>query len=198
MRLAIIGAGGHGQVVLEAVRAADPSHLVEFWDADDAKVGSVVAGAYVRAVPDHADAEAVLLGIGDNATREAYGHRFGDRVGAVVHPSSWVAATAQISRGAFIAAGALVGDRAVIGEGAIVNTGAIVDHGCSIGPYAHVCPGARLAGRVMVGARAFIGLGASIIQGVTIGEDAIVGAGSVVLRSVSGSTTVVGVPARTR
>jgi acetyltransferase-like isoleucine patch superfamily enzyme len=42
----------------------------------------------------------------------------------------------------------------------------------------------------------WIGAGARILDGVSIGRNAVIGAGSVVTRSVPANTTVVGVPAR--
>nr|WP_246505259.1 sugar O-acetyltransferase [Microvirga antarctica] len=51
---------------------------------------------------------------------------------------------------------------------------------------------------VVIGAHVWIGGGAIILPGVTIGDDAIIGAGSVVTRSVPAGATVVGNPARIR
>lgn len=44
--------------------------------------------------------------------------------------------------------------------------------------------------------RAYVGANATLLPGVEIGEDAVVGAGSVVTRSVDSATLVMGVPAR--
>ena len=44
--------------------------------------------------------------------------------------------------------------------------------------------------------RAWIGAGATILPGVTIGENAVVGAGSVVTKSVEANTIVAGNPAK--
>jgi carbonic anhydrase/acetyltransferase-like protein (isoleucine patch superfamily) len=49
---------------------------------------------------------------------------------------------------------------------------------------------------VRIGPRCWIGANAVILPGVELGADAIVGAGSVVTRSVPAATTVAGVPAR--
>ena len=49
---------------------------------------------------------------------------------------------------------------------------------------------------VHIGRRAWIGAGATILPGVTIGENSVVGAASVVTRSVDPDTIVAGNPAR--
>lgn len=49
---------------------------------------------------------------------------------------------------------------------------------------------------VHIGRRAWIGAGATILPGVTIGENSVVGAASVVTRSVAPDTIVAGNPAR--
>lgn len=51
---------------------------------------------------------------------------------------------------------------------------------------------------VIIGANVWIGGGAIILPGVTIGDHAIIGAGSVVTRSVPAGATAVGNPARVR
>ena len=53
------------------------------------------------------------------------------------------------------------------------------------------------SGAVRIGDRAWIGMAAIVLKGVEIGEDAVVGAGSVVERSVRAGAVVAGHPART-
>ncbi|HLI61650.1 MAG TPA: acyltransferase [Solirubrobacteraceae bacterium] len=50
--------------------------------------------------------------------------------------------------------------------------------------------------RVRIGTRVFVGARAVILPGVTIGDDAIIGAGSVVSRSIAPGMVAVGAPAR--
>ncbi len=202
----IIGAGGHGRVVLDILRAGRAYRPVAFLDANVTLSGCEIAGVPVlgsvnqlaKLAQQHKVRHAIVA-IGDNRVRRGYATLARDaglELINAIHPSATVAPTASIGRNVVIAAGACVCTDASIGDCAIVNTHAVIDHECEIGEGVHVCPGAILAGRVRVGDGAFVGMGAKVIQCRTIGEDATVGAGAVVLNDVPPCATVVGVPAR--
>jgi acetyltransferase EpsM len=205
-RIVVVGAGGHGHVVVDALRsltdAGRPIDVVAIVDDDESLRGTVIGGLTVsggRALLTSIPHDAAIVAIGDNATRRRLQEEFtalGERLFAVCHVSAVVSREAVIEPGAMVAAGAVVGPRARVGAGAIVNTGARVDHHCDIGACAHVAPGATLAGAVAVGAETLVGLGAIVLPGVRIGSRSVLGAGTVVLTDVPDAVTVVGVPAR--
>ena len=202
----IVGAGGHGRVVLEIIQAAAQFRPAGFIDADAGLAGTTIAGVPVlgslnvlpRLLQQRKGFRAVIA-IGDNRIRRTYAAKVaaaGIELVSAVHPSAIVSPSATVGRNVVIAAGAIIATEAVIGDSVLVNTGAIVDHECHVGDGVHICPGAKLSGRVTVGAGAFIGLGATVIQCLEIGAEAIVGAGAVVIHDVEPGATVVGVPAR--
>lgn len=195
--LVIYGAGGHGQVVAEAARAAG-MRVVGF--VDDAPPAETVAGLPVLSL-DHPDAAgaAFHVAVGDNATRQAILRRLSEQGRAlcgVTHPTAFVSDSATIGEGVFVGPLAVVHTQARLGDGVIVNSGAVVEHHNDIGACVHVAPGAVLGGGVTAGERALIGLGARVLPGVTIGRDATVGAGAVVTAGVGDGETIAGVPAR--
>jgi sugar O-acyltransferase (sialic acid O-acetyltransferase NeuD family) len=201
----IVGAGGHGRVVLDILRQEGLWSVVGFLDSNPDLHGSAVDGVEVLgplqmlAGLHHGGVRHAVVAIGDNDTRASFAAHIearGVTLINAIHPSAQVAATAIMGRGVVIAAGVVVCAHCHIGDGVILNTGCIVDHESRIGASCHVCPGARLAGRVDVDETAFVGIGATIVQRIRIGRSAIVGAGAVVLRDVAAGETVVGVPAR--
>jgi UDP-perosamine 4-acetyltransferase len=205
MDVVLIGAGGHGRVVLDILRAGGVHKPVGFLDADPQLTGQTIGGipvlGQVNLLPKlkAQKVKGAIVSIGDNVPRRRYFRKVIDQgfeLVNAVHPGSQVSATAKLGRNVVIAAGAVVSTEARIADGVIVNTSAVIDHECEIGQGVHVCPSATLAGRVRVGDETFLGLGCNIIQCLKIGSRVIVGAGAVVIADVPDGATVVGVPAR--
>ena len=209
-RFLVWGAGGHGRMVGDLVRALG-YRLAGYVDRDAGKLGMIVEplGAGIsylqddlleslknfRRYPEGVDAFA--LGIGDNRSREECLQSLAEfEVPALVHPSAFVSVSARLGHGTVVFPHAVVNAGAQIDAAVIVNSGAILEHDCLVGVAAHLSPGAVVCGGVKVGARSWIGAGATVIHGVEVGADAIVGAGSTVLDDVVDGATVVGSPAR--
>lgn len=205
MDVVIVGAGGHGRVVLDILMQNRQHRVIGFLDSNASLHGRRMDGKPVLGdmslAPKLAGRgiEGAVVAIGDSGVRRAFAEELeagGLELINAIHPSANLAHNVTLGRNLVIAAGALVCAHCQIADSVILNTGCIVDHESRIGTAVHVCPGARLAGRVVVDAGAFIGIGATVIQSVRIGSEAIVGAGAVVIQDVEPMSTVVGVPAR--
>lgn len=203
--IVVWGAGGHANVVVDAIRVAGAGKVEALYD--DVSTDGVAErhGLPVWRNPDRlreraAKGDALLhVAVGDCAARAriaASARAMGFELLSVRHPAAVVSPSAQVGAGAFLAAGSVVGPSARLGAGVIVNTRASVDHDCAVDDWAHVAPGATLGGRVEVGRESWIGLGASVREGVRIGARAMIGAGAVVLRDIGDDLLAYGVPAR--
>ncbi|MEM6560648.1 MAG: acetyltransferase [Planctomycetota bacterium] len=202
-QIVIVGAGGHGKVVLDIVRAAGRYKPVGFVDADERArdVGGLPVLGDIRALPKLAanGVTGCIIAIGGGHVRRSYAEEARDanlELVNAVHPAANVSPTATLGVNVVVAAGATVCTEATLADSVIVNTNAVVDHECRVDVAAHIAPGALLAGRVTVGVEAFVGMGAKVIQCLSIGERATVGAGAVVVHDVPAGVTVLGVPAR--
>lgn len=203
-RVVIIGAGGHGQVVLDALRCQDAADIAGFIDSRAELQGEVVRGGVRVLAADVRElapglADHFVVAIGANQVRaERYGEALeaGLQPWTVVHPAATIAASASLGRGCQIISGVIVNPWANLGENCILNTGCTVDHDCQIGNHAFIAPGANLAGGVTVGEYAWVGIGAAVLGGVTIGERSVVGAGAVVTRDLPADVVAYGVPAQ--
>lgn len=202
----ILGAGGHGRVVLDILLQAGQHHVLGFLDNNADIHGRRIDGIPVLGsvgdladLAEQHDCDSVVVAIGDNGARRGLARRV-DALGLdlinAIHPSATLANTVTLGRNVVIAAGAVVCAHCQIGNSVILNTGCIIDYQTMIGEGSHICPGVRIAGRVKVEPGTFIGIGATIIPKVTLGCESIVGAGSVVIDDVPALATVVGVPAR--
>jgi sugar O-acyltransferase (sialic acid O-acetyltransferase NeuD family) len=204
-RCIIVGAGGHGRVVLDILMKSRAHEVVGFLDSNPATHGRRMDGIPILGdlgrLPELARSQGitgVIVAIGDNGIRRAFADEvegMGFALINALHPSANLAHNVTVGKNVVVAAGVLVSTHCQIGDSAILNTGCIIDHESMIGTAAHICPGARLAGRVTVESGAFIGIGATVIQGLRIGCESVIGAGAVVIRDVEPMSTVVGVPA---
>lgn len=199
----IVGAGGHGKVVLDICRTSGVQ-VAGFLDADPL-LRSHLHGVPILGSDDllgdqfFIAAHAFVLGVGDTEIRARLSIRFEQTkttLATLVHPSAVVSELAAIGGGSTVHAGAIVNIDVKIGSHCVINTGASVDHDCILSDGVQIGPGAALAGGVTCKQDVFIGAGASILPNVTIAKGAIVGGGSSVAKDVPEGVTVYGVPAR--
>ncbi len=200
-RIVIVGAGGHGKVVADALLLTLAEPILCFADDADSLWGQVLLGCPVLgSVSDVLkETDRFHLAIGSNLARMRLFKALGpERIATVVHPRATVSKYSELGCGVFAAAASVVAPSAKIGAAVIINHGAVVDHDCVVGDFCHIAPNASLGGFVWVGNGVLIGAGATILPGVRIGDDAVVAAGAVVTRDVGLGELVCGVPARSR
>jgi sugar O-acyltransferase (sialic acid O-acetyltransferase NeuD family) len=206
MNIAIIGAGGHGEIVGDIVRACNRAgqsiNLVGYFDDKASDQPRLIGGAPLLggvAMLPRVPHDAVIVAIGDNEARSrvyaALSHE-GERFAVATHPSTIVGEDVLVLGGTMICAGVIVNTGSRIGCNTILNTGCSIDHHSRIGSHVHIAPGVRLGGEVSVGDGALVGIGAIVLPRIRIGAGSTIGAGAVVTRDVLDGLTVVGIPAR--
>ena len=155
-RIVIVGAGGHGKVVADVVRAGDAFEVAAFADElATQRDGDLYLGVRVLAGADALErARALgigyaLVAFGDCKGRLGCCERLranGFEIVSAIHPRAVVAPDVSIGAGTVVVAGAVIGCDARLGEAVIVNTSASVDHDCVLDDGVHVEPGAHLGG----------------------------------------------------
>lgn len=206
MKCILIGGGGHGRVLLEAVNEFRPGVLVGVLDSQPGlqRVGDVPVLGGDELLPNLKTQGFThfVIGVGSvrSCVRRAELYVAARNAGleplSVVHPAAWASHSAEIGAGCQILSKAVVNTGARLGGHVLVNCGAIVEHDCVIGAHTHVATGAVLCGDVKVGELTHIGAGSVIRQGIRIGARAVIAAGAVVVKDVPEGATVMGVPAR--
>ena len=175
-KLLIVGAGGHGRSVAEAVLAANLFEIAGFVD-DNASVdifGFPVSGVTADLALLTDTASHVIVAIGNNALRQQLCQQvlsLGFQLATIIHPRAIVSPSAVIDDGVTIMAGAIVGTEAKLGVGVIVNCGAVVDHHAKVEDFGHLGVNACMAGGSVLGIGAWMQAGSALGYGVTIASN---------------------------
>ena len=206
VRSVLIGAGGHGRVVLDTMRSA--GHPLPECALDAAKVGSALDGVPVIGSDENLKSVRVdgvdhfILGIGGLGTSFLRQKIWQKALDAgflplsVIHPSAQVSGLAIIGPGCQILAATVINAGTVIGAGVIVNTGCVVEHDCEVGNFCHLAPQSCLGGGVKLGDHCHIGLGAVVREYKTIGASVLIGMGAAVVSDIPPGAVAMGIPAR--
>lgn len=208
MKIAVLGSGGHAEVVAAILSASDQPLEFAGFVAPEANAGEF-SDAWLGTDDDleslfrSGALDAVVSGIGSikgsAELRSRVFHR-ARQVGipaiSVRHPRSIIDPNVTMGDGVVVMAGAVINTGSKVGHDAIINTGSIVDHHAKIGNHVHIAPGSVLSGNVEVGDHSLIGVGAVIKQSVRIGKNVTVGAGAVVVHDIPDGQTAIGVPAK--
>jgi acetyltransferase EpsM len=202
----IIGAGGHGQTVADALLriASTDARMRPAGFLDDTPA---LQGANYQGVPvlgpveaiDRVPHDAVIVAVGDNRARRDIYLRLsaqGRRFATVVHPTATVPLDFEIGPGSYLGAKAVVGIATRVGANTIVNGAGCLGHHNHVGDHVHLGPAVHSTRDVRIGEGAMIGVGANVISGISIGAWSVVGAGSLVTGDVPDGVVAYGSPAR--
>src|SRR5947208_16920529 len=111
MKVLIVGAGGHGAVVLDILRSAGQYEPAGFMDADPALAGRMVGGVPVLGAMNllpklRSHFGGAIVAIGDNRVRRGYAAKLlaaGVPLIHAIHPSAVVSSTASLGHNVVVA-----------------------------------------------------------------------------------------------
>jgi UDP-perosamine 4-acetyltransferase len=192
-KLILIGAGGHGRVLLDILRDQKGKKVIGYCDL---RAKEDVDCPYLGKDDEIAKkypAGKVLLVNGIGSIKQPFQRRdiflkfkaLGYRFASIIHSAAVLSKRIRLGEGVQIMAGAIINVGASIGDNAIINTKASVDHDCTIGAHTHVAPGVTLSGGVRIGQTCLVGTGANVIQQITIEDEVLVGAGETIRHQVA-------------
>ena len=172
-RWLILGAGGHGRSVADAI-SANGDQVMGFLD-DAQPVGTLVHGVPVLgalslawelnrllAAFEQPPPDQVVVAIGNPRLRQTWQQvleQVDAPLGVVLHPRAIVSATAQIGPGSVVLAGAVVNANASLHAGVLANSGSVVDHDATCAAYSQLGVNAAMAGGSRLGLLASLGPG---------------------------------------
>lgn len=208
-KIVIYGAGGFSREVLQIIKDINLNADGDIFDT----LGFLVDEEYISDelidglpilgscdwLKDHADVK-VVLAVGSSPLRRRIAEEiegvYGDIFASLVHPRAWVGSFVSIGSGAIICAGALITCNIKIGRHVHVNIGSTIGHDSILNEYVTLNPSVNVSGNVAIGVGCEIGTGSVLIPHIKVDEWTIVGAGSVVTKSLPANVTAVGGPAR--
>lgn len=141
------------------------------------------------------------VSVGDNNIRADLSNHIRNKGGncmSLFHPSSIVSKYAHIAKGVIINANSVVQAGVLIDEDTVVSNNVSITHNSIIGKACYIANSSSVGAYVRMFDKVLIGQGATIISGKVkeIGENSVIGAGSVVTKSIKANSIVVGIPAK--
>jgi sugar O-acyltransferase (sialic acid O-acetyltransferase NeuD family) len=201
MNILILGAGSFAREVYDWCIQANHS-VVGFYATTS--VGSTLRNLpiynKIEELRDLSSTTKWIIGVGEPSIIKILTESIGDIIlpsPAVIHPSCIIGSNVRIGLGTVICPNSILTCDIEIGEACVINIGCTIGHDCIVGRRTHLSPNSSLSGYTKVGEECSIGTGVSTIPSVCIASRSIVGAGSVITKSLS-SGLHVGVPATTK
>jgi len=146
--IVIIGAGGHGKVVLDCIIAQGKYEVAGFID-DSIDINQNITENY-KIITTHEKIDTLkntvdyfIVAIGNNKIREQLYTKIKTilKPAIVIHPSAIIGMGVKINTGCMILSNVIINTYTNIGENTIVNSGVIIDHECTIGKHVHLSIG---------------------------------------------------------
>ena len=194
----IIGAGGHGQVVADALITL--GFVLKGFLDDSLNLKEVSGIPVIGPIKLAKELEGkFIVAIGDNKTRKKIVETLDlpdDRYFILIHPSSTIGRDVKIGVGTMIIGGVVINTKTKIGKHVIVNTSSSLDHHNIVGDFVHIAPGTHTGGEVRIEEGSFLGIGTSVLPRINIGKWTKIGAGAVVIKDIPPYSTSVGIPAK--
>lgn len=197
-RLAILGAGELGKQI--ANFALNDNHYTEVYFYDDFFSNDEIVGNSDKMVEDYSKNlfDELIIGIGYNhlVAREEKFKAFKNSIpfGKIVHSSCWTDPSAVIEEGCVLYPRSVVDKNVKISYNTIINLNCTIAHDTTIGSSCFLAPAVAIAGFCTIKAACFIGINTTIKDNLIIDDNVVIGAGSLVIRSILKKGTYFGNP----
>jgi sugar O-acyltransferase (sialic acid O-acetyltransferase NeuD family) len=207
MKIAIIGAGGFGREVkmlIDQINLKDEQYeFIGYFD-DGVEKGIMINNHPVLGKIDAINSinheVAIAIAIADPSTKKKILNVIkNDKVDfpSLIHPNVQIDNDCvAIGKGCVICSTNIITVNVSIGNFVILNLMCTVGHDTIIKDYCSFMPSVNISGEVVIEECVYVGTGAVIINQLNIGENTLVGAGSVVAKTLPANCTAVGIPAK--
>jgi len=206
-RILLFGGGVHVKYCIDIIVKENKFEIAGIVDSVR-ELGEVVCGYKVVGRQEDIEAlvreyrvEGGIITVGDNWVRKAIYDAIVMRIPDfkfvnAIHPSVTIGSDVELGQGIVAQPACVINPGAKVRGFNYLATGAQIEHDCEIGLFASVSAGSVLGGFVKIGDYSAITLGVTLVDRISIGENTVVGAGSLVLKSLPDNVLAFGVPAK--
>jgi UDP-perosamine 4-acetyltransferase len=204
--LIVLGVGATTPVFMEL--AIDAGYNIKgLYHYNDTKTGEDIHGYKILGSFDDLfqldiKDKLFMLSMGDMNIRKTLSIRIKNKGGilpTIIHPTAIISTFSSVSN-----SGVLIGPYSIIqadvniGNGVVIRDGSLICHTTKINDYVFIGPQSLIGANLQIDSQTFVGQKALLISGKAsyIGKGCLIGAGSVVTKSVESGKIVVGFPAR--
>ncbi|NRD19936.1 acetyltransferase [Winogradskyella eckloniae] len=204
----IYGASGHAKMIIDIIEK-NKSHAIKGFIDSYKPIGLELNGYTIlghledlQKVSQEHKIDGIVVAIGDNFKRKNIVKAIEKATPnlqffTVIHPTATLAQDISIDVGTVIMANTVINAGAKVGKQCIINTASTLGHDSILDDFSSLASGVTIAGNVSIGKCSAIGLRAIVIQSLTIGNNTVIGAGSLVLKSIGHLKTAFGNPIHT-
>lgn len=202
----IVGAGGFAREIYSYLKATsfiyDGFELAGFLGKDENELANFSCTHKVKGLLEHDDIDpksALIMGIAEPKLKQSlYKHytKKGFKFITYKHPTAIIGNNVNVGNGSIICPFSVLTADIEIGLCTTVNISTTIGHDATIGDFCTLSSHCDITGGAKLESKVFLGSRASILPNISVKSDSIVGAGSVVIKTVESGTTVMGIPAR--
>lgn len=204
--LILLGGGGHCKSVIDVIESTELYEIEGILDVSE-KIGLSVLGYPIIGTEDLIQKLSktnthFLVTVGQIKTPQIRENLFNKllenhtKIATIIAPTALVSKHAVIEKGTIVMHRATINAGVIIGRNNIINTASNIEHDVKIGDHCHISTGAIINGHCSIGSGVFVGSNSTLVQGVQIVDDVVIGAGTLVHKSISEPGIYVGTPFR--
>jgi len=201
----VLGSGAHSRVILENLYSLNKKNIRLYDFNFSSKQNNLILKNKVNDFKKISKKEIsknnnMFLAIGDNSLRKKYFNQFKAKINIpnLISKESSISSFSKVGLANFFNYFCFIGPNSVIGNNNIINTKSLVEHDVKIGSHCHIGPGVKIGGGSSIGDNVMCGIGSILINNIKICSNVIIGAGSIVTKSINKPGTYVTVKNKLR
>ncbi|SDI44287.1 acetyltransferase [Winogradskyella thalassocola] len=204
----IYGASGHAKMIIDIIHRNNKHKIIGFLDSYKPRnkdiFGYKIIGNLdtLPTLIEQHNIQGIVIAVGDNSNRQKAYNNISKITSnlefvPIVHPSAIIARDVVISEGAVVMPSVVINANAKIGRFTILNTMSSLGHDSVMSDFSSLASGATIGGNVNIGLCSAICLKTTIIQNISVGDHTIIGAASLVVKSIGDLKKAFGSPIHT-